>query len=152
MNELETSQQFSPILELIRQTRTRVEKLVRHELIDLYWDIGNHLSEKISLESWGKSTVQELANWLAAQQPELKGFSSSNLWRMRQFYDTYNADPILAPVVREIPWSYHLIILGKCNTPEERQFYLTTSRQQRWTKRELERQKGVSTEWVLRHP
>lgn len=139
MNELET-QQFKPILEIIQQTRARVERQITSELIDLYWNIGAYLNEKIQQSDWGKGTVQQLAQWLLQQHPDLKGFSSSNLWRMRQFHDLYNADPILAPVVRELPWSHHLVIMGRCNRPEERQFYLTMTRQERWTKRELERQ------------
>ena len=139
MNELEM-QQFKPILEIIQQTRVRVERQITHELIDLYWNIGAYLNEKIQLSGWGKGTVQQLAAWLLQQHPDLKGFSSSNLWRMRQFFELYNADPILAPLVRELPWSHHLVIMGRCNRPEERQFYLTMTRQERWTKRELERQ------------
>jgi predicted nuclease of restriction endonuclease-like (RecB) superfamily len=140
VSQLDTNAQFKPILEIIQKTRSRVESLINHELIDLYWNIGAYLIQKTELEGWGKSTVQQLADWLLQQQPELKGFSSQNLWRMRQFHQFYTREQVLSPLVREIPWSHHLLVMGKCNTPEERQFYLTMTRQERWTKRELERQ------------
>jgi hypothetical protein len=48
-------------------------------MIDTYWTVGAHLSNKAANAGWGKGVVQELASWLAAQAPELKGFSASNL-------------------------------------------------------------------------
>ena len=56
-------------------------------------------------------------------------------------------------MVTELSWTQHLIIMSKCRTPEERQFYLSTSRQQHWTKRELERQiNGALFERTLKNP
>jgi len=31
--------------------------------------------------------------------------SDQNLWRMKQLYETYQADEKLSPLVRELPWS-----------------------------------------------
>lgn len=59
---------------------------------------------------------------------------------MRQFYETYREDKKVAPLVRQLPWSHHLIILGQSKRPEEREFYLRIAVQERWSKRELERQ------------
>ncbi len=80
---------FMPILELIRQARTRTLSAINHELIDLYWQIGKYLSQKIASDGWGQGTVKELAKWLKSQESDVRGFSSQNLWRMRQFYDAY---------------------------------------------------------------
>jgi len=59
---------------------------------------------------------------------------------MRQFYETYRSDKKVAPLVRQLPWSHNLIILGQSKRPEEREFYLRIAIQEGWTKRELERQ------------
>ena len=59
---------------------------------------------------------------------------------MRQFYETYKDDAIVSPLVRQLPWSHHLIILGQSKRREEREFYLRLAIQERWSKRELERQ------------
>ena len=59
---------------------------------------------------------------------------------MRQFYETYKDDAIVSPLVRQLPWSHHLIILGQSKRREEREFYVRLAIQERWSKRELERQ------------
>jgi hypothetical protein len=53
-----------------------------------------------------------LPAWLGSEAPELKGFSASNLWRMKQFYETYAVVPELATLLRELSWSKHLLILS----------------------------------------
>lgn len=83
---------------------------------------------------------KQLADWLFAQDPTLRGFSASNLWRMRQFFETYAGDEKLATLLRELPWSSHLHILGKCKSKEEREFYLTLTVRERWNVREVARQ------------
>lgn len=41
-----------------------------------------------------------------------KGFSAQNIWRMKQFYETYYDNEKLPPLVREIPWSNNLLIMS----------------------------------------
>jgi DUF1016 N-terminal domain len=89
MNELVKQPDFLPFLKLIQSARTRVEQQINHGQIDLYWNIGAYLNERIVQDGWGKNTVQQLADWLLEKQPNIRGFSASNLWRMRQFYQTY---------------------------------------------------------------
>jgi hypothetical protein len=55
---------------------------------------------------WGKAVVEQLAVDLRADYPGIGGFSASNLWRMKGFFETYGAEPKLAPLVREIGWSH----------------------------------------------
>ncbi len=59
---------------------------------------------------------------------------------MRQFFDTYRDSPIVAPLVRQLPWTHNLLIWSRCKRPEEREFYLRLCIRERWGKRELERQ------------
>jgi predicted nuclease of restriction endonuclease-like (RecB) superfamily len=84
--------------------------------------------------------VEQLAAYIARTEPGLRGFTRANLFRMRQFYETYQGDKKVAPLVRQLPWSHHLIILGQSKRPEEREFYMRVAVQERWSKRELERQ------------
>lgn len=83
--------------------------------------------------------VQQLANFIQTTEPNTKGFSAQNIWRMKQFYETYQGNEKLAPVVRELSWTHHRLILP-CKTKEEKEFYLLFSVKERWSKRELERQ------------
>jgi hypothetical protein len=72
------------------------------ELINLYWDIGEKIIEKQDILGWGKSVVNNLAKDLQNEFPGVQGYSSSNLWRMRNFYINYRGVEKLAPLVREI--------------------------------------------------
>ena len=134
------SAEFSEILKIIHAGRASAYQAVNVALIDTYWAVGEHLSRKVSDAGWGKGTVQELAVWLLTTAPEVKGFSASNLWRMKQFYEVYRGDAILAPLVRELPWSHNLLIMSQSKRPEEREFYLKLAVKAHWSKRELERQ------------
>jgi predicted nuclease of restriction endonuclease-like (RecB) superfamily len=81
---------------------------------------------------------------IAQNAPDIKGFSDKNLWRMKQFYETYQADEKLSPLVRELPWTHNTIIFSRCKSAEEREYYLQLSIAEKHTKRELERQIDTS--------
>jgi len=145
-----TAQHFSPILDLIRQSRRRALQAVNAALVDLHWGIGRYLSGKIRADGWGKTTVAALADWLLHREPGLRGFSASNLWRMRQFYETYAEDEKLAALLRELSWTHNLIVFSKCKSIEEKRFYLNMAVREHWGTRELERQiQGALFERVL---
>ncbi|MES2832900.1 MAG: PDDEXK nuclease domain-containing protein [Pseudomonadota bacterium] len=84
--------------------------------------------------------MDALAQHLAINQPNLQGFTRRNLFRMRQFYETYQDDEIVSPLVRQLPWTHNLIILSQSKRAEEREFYLRMAIKEKWSKRELERQ------------
>jgi len=92
----------------------------------------------------GQSVVKELSEFIIKTEPEIKGFSDKNLWRMKQFYETYKDSPKLSPMVREINWSHNMVIFSHCKTPEEQEFYLKITKQESYSKRELERQISAS--------
>jgi len=132
--------QFTEVKELINQAKTKVFRSINSELIALYWDIGSYISKKVKESDWGKSIVNNLADYIKQTEPDMKGFSSQNLWRMKQFYESYNKSEKLSTLVREISWSNNLIILSACKTDHEREFYIQLSIKERLSKRELERQ------------
>ena len=136
--------QFSDIVQLIRQARNNAIKAVNTELINLYWEIGSHISQKVEASEWGKSVVKELAIFIQQTDPQLKGFSDKNLWRMKQFYETYKNEPKLSPLVRELSWSHNLAIFSRCDSVEEKEFYLKISKEENYSKRELDRQISAS--------
>jgi len=137
--ELSFSGDFSSIASLIRERRTRALQAVNHELVTLYWEVGKVLSAKIETSGWGKKTIEELAAYLKQSQPGLRGFTRPNLYRMRQFYETYPGE-IVSPVVRQLPWSHNLLIMSQSKSNEERDFYLQLTAKEGWSKRELQRQ------------
>lgn len=135
-----SSADFDEVLQLIDAARNRAIAAVNKELIDLYWSIGEYISRKIAADGWGQGTVEALAEYIRRRQPNAKGFSAQNLWRMRQFYEIYRDQPKLSPLVRELSWTHNLLILSRSKREEEREFYLRICHREKWSKRELERQ------------
>lgn len=131
---------FSEVVHLIAAARQHAYQAVNTTLIDLYWQVGAYISNKIKAAEWGDGVVDALAKHLAVTQPNLQGFTRRNLFRMRQFYETYQDDQLVSPLVRQLPWTHNLIILSQSKHAEEREFYLRMAIKERWSKRELERQ------------
>lgn len=132
--------QFLEIIQLIRSSRIAAMRSVNTELINLYWNIGEYISKKVKWAEWGQSVVNDLALYIQRNEPELKGFSDKNLWRMKQFYETYEASPDLALLLREISWTCNLIIFSRTKSHNERDFYLKLCIREKYSSRELERQ------------
>ena len=131
---------FNEVLALIQSARQQAVQAVNTQLIELYWQVGGYISRKMEMAEWGDSVISQLAKHLTETQPGLRGFTRPNLFRMRQFYDTYRSDSIVSPLVRQLPWTHNMIILSQSKHPEEREFYLRMAIQEKWSKRELERQ------------
>jgi len=138
------TKQFTDIIQIIKQSRSNAIKAVNAELINLYWKIGEYISVKIENSEWGDAVVTELAKHIQQTEPEIKGFSDKNIWRMKQFYETYKDFPKLSPLVREISWTHNTLIFSRCKTNEEREFYLKSVKQENYSSRELDRQISAS--------
>ena len=125
------------IKDRIRQAQYEALKAVNKELIALYWDIGKMIIERQKKHGWGKAIVENLAKDLRKEFPGTQGWSSSNLWRMKCFYETYCRNKKLAPMVREIGWSHNVVIMEKCKDAFEREFYIRMTRKFGWSKNVL---------------
>ncbi|MBP6558013.1 MAG: DUF1016 family protein [Flavobacterium sp.] len=141
---MELQNQFTHIAQLIAQAKERAYQAVNKELVTLYWHIGEYVSQQVAAKAWGKSVVQQLANFIQTTEPNIKGFSAQNIWRMKQFYETYQENAILSALLREIPWTTNAIIFTSCKTEQEREFYLRLTLKERLSYRELERQINAS--------
>jgi len=98
-------------------------KKVNSELMLLYWEIGEEINRKQRELGWGKSVVEILSKELKKEFPGVRGFSTINLWRMRNSYLEYsqntNLPPSvggmkksnLPPLVGEIGWSHDYAII-----------------------------------------
>jgi predicted nuclease of restriction endonuclease-like (RecB) superfamily len=127
---------LSEIKEKIRQSQYEAAKAVNTVIINLYWEIGNQLSEKLK-NGWGKAIVENIADDIQKEFPGIIGFSVRNIRYMVQFYDEYAENEILQPLVAEISWSKHLVIMTKCKDLQERQFYILATKKYGWTKNVL---------------
>ena len=144
MNEIvvqNRNEQFAEVFSMIQHTRNEVVRLANTSLIDLYWRVGRYISGKISVSEWGDGVVKQLADYIEKNSPEIKGFSDKNLWRMKQFYETYkDADEKLSALLRQISWTNNLTIMSRSKSIEERLFYLQLCVHDRLSTRQLERQ------------
>ena len=77
--QIQPQNQFSDVFAIIEQARTNAFLAVNRELIDMYWAIGQYISQKTKSENWGKSVVKELAGTIQNQYVGIKGFSPQNL-------------------------------------------------------------------------
>jgi predicted nuclease of restriction endonuclease-like (RecB) superfamily len=144
---------FREVVGLIQQARGRAYQAVNTALIDLYWQVGEYISRKLETAVWGEGVVDELARYIAQRHPDWRGFARPNLFRMRQFYETYRNETKVSALLRQLPWTHNVLILGKCRRAEEREFYLRLAAQERWSSRELERQlNGALFERAILNP
>ncbi len=136
---IERIEDFNEIAILIRETRQNVLQNVNTALINLYWQIGKHISLKVESNAWGKSIVKDLAIYVAENVPNTKGFSDKNLWRMKQFYDSYKLNTDLQILAAKLSWTNNVLIFSKTKSEEECLFYLNLVIQEKLSSRELER-------------
>lgn len=101
---------FISIKNEIENSRIRAVKAANSIQLDLYWKIGQIIFNRKAEEKWGSSVVENLSDDLRSEYPEIKGMSSSNLWRMLKFFTSYRDNEKLAPLVREIGWSQNVAI------------------------------------------
>jgi len=137
---IQKTENFNFILSAIQTLKQKAYAQVNSTLIELYWEVGKYISTKTIKENWGKGVVKELANYIKMQDPTIKGFSDKNLWRMKQFYETYHQNEKLSALLRELTWTNNLLILSSSKSEEEREFYILTSIKGKYSSRELERQ------------
>lgn len=144
----------------ILSTQVRAAKKANRELLQLYFYVGAILSVESKKADWGTGVLATITTNLQQELPGLRGFSVSNLKKMRIFYEAYPfisiGSPLAnqlkktdiekgSPVVNEIQqnfwevgFSHHYLILSKTTTTEERAFYLAKTKEEGWSKRVLE--------------
>jgi predicted nuclease of restriction endonuclease-like (RecB) superfamily len=133
----------------IIQSRYIAARLANKEQLLLYFKTGEMLSKKIDSDNWGAKVIEQIAADLRRELPGIKGFSFSNLKNMRQFYDMYNLTEIsqsptgqLATGSQEaffsISFTHHILLMNKCQSIEERLFYVMQAASQYWSVRTLE--------------
>ena len=118
----------------IRSAQYEALKAVNKEIIALYWEVGKRITEQQTALGWGKSVVENLSRDIQKEFPGIKGFGVRNMWDMARFYAEYQFDEILQPLVAEISWSKHVVILTKCKETRQRQFYILATKKYGWTK------------------
>lgn len=102
---------FNEVITIIETARENAFRAVNRELINMYWDIGAYVSSRVAESGWGKSVVKDFSDFIQRHYVGIKGFSPQNIWRMKQFFETYNGNEKLSPLVREISWTNNVLIM-----------------------------------------
>ena len=121
MNEIDKG--FAQVAALIDSARENAFRKVNEELILMYRNIGKILSEKAKDATYGDGYVDGLASYIQDNFPGIKGFNRRGLYRMKQFYELYAGNKNVSPLVTQLSWTNHLLIMSGCKSDEEREFY-----------------------------
>jgi len=119
------------IKQKIQVSKSKASLSVNRKLIELYFEIGREIVAKQEAFGWGRSIVEEMAKDLQIEFGKRSGFSSQNLWYMRQFFMTYKESSNLQQLVGEIPWGQNILIFSKSKDENERNYYLQNTRDKR---------------------
>lgn len=138
-DDIVTAANFDELISMIEAARTRAWQAVNSELVALYWNVGKWLSARLEVADWGSKVVENAAIYLAEKRPDIGNFTKRTLYRMVEFYKTYKDDEIVTPLVTQITWTNHLVILLRAKSPDERRFYIEKCAAEHCSKRNLER-------------
>lgn len=72
-----------------RNAQIKAAVKVNAEQLLFNWQLGRDLVMRKAEEKWGSGIVEQVSLDLQAAFPESKGFSTTNLWRMKQWYMFY---------------------------------------------------------------
>ncbi len=125
------------IKQKIQVAKNKAVLSVNRQLIELYFEIGKEIVVKQNSLGWGRSIVEEMAKDLQSEFGKRSGFSSQNLWYMRQFFMTYKETKNLQQLVGEVPWGQNILIFSKCKDENEREYYLKNTIEFGWSRKVL---------------
>jgi predicted nuclease of restriction endonuclease-like (RecB) superfamily len=129
---------YESVSALIAAARSRVRSTVNQEMVQTYWGIGRLIVEDEQAgeakAEYGKAILEILSARLTAEYG--KGFDSSSLRRMRQFYQQF---PNCAALRHELSWTHYRLLL-KIDSEPARLWYMAEAANEGWSTRALERQ------------
>ena len=81
------------IKDAILRSQYRAAKLVNREMLSLYYGIGRYVSANSRKGFWGTNAIETISECLRKEFPGLKGFSTTSIKKMRQFYEQW--EPVI---------------------------------------------------------
>lgn len=102
MAKIKKHTEFEQVAILIEEARNRAFSKVNAELVLLYFNVGNIVSDKVAAGIWGENTVGELAAFIQNKFPGFSGFTRRGLYRMKQFYEVYSSPEFVTPLATQL--------------------------------------------------
>lgn len=127
---VEYRQWFKQLKEHIRSSQIKAAVKVNKEMLELYWNLGQDISERKAEAVWGNGFFDMLSKNLKEEFPSMQGFSPTNLKYMKRFYEFYNQSDIIRHQIGDelkesifsIPWRHHVEIITKFQQSSARTF------------------------------
>lgn len=130
-----------------RQTQIKVHLAVNSALLEYYWQLGSDIVTRQKGTAWGSGFLEQLSHDLMSEFPEVKGFSKRNLELVRKWYlfwqNSIEQSLITKQVVSQLlqlPWGHNIVIVSKCQNPEQALFYVNNTAQYNWSRAVLTHQ------------
>ena len=123
--------------ERVRQARSKAQRTVNTELIELYWNIGRTILSRQEEQGWGRGVIKRLATDLRIEFPEMTGLSQRNLQYMQTFAKAWAVDSIAQQAVAQLPWGHITVLLDKIESPKLRDQYAAAAVQYGWSRNVL---------------
>lgn len=129
----------------VLETQIKATLAANTELIKLYWNIGKTIAGKQKLSAWGSNVIERLAIDLQAAFPGLGGFSRTNVFRMKSFFESYQKIPQAVGQLEDlpffkIPWGHNAVLIEKIKDLNTRIWYAQKSIEHGWSRTILEMQ------------
>lgn len=137
----------------LKNAQIKAALAVNSELVKFYWELGVELIEKQKSYVWGEKFLMQFSRDMKSAFPEMKGFSTTTLKRMRLFAQEYPDFKIGAQPVHQLPWGHIIILIHRVNDKTIRDWYAEKSVTNGWSRSVLEMQietglyerQGIST-------
>ena len=114
---------LNALKEKIRSSQLKASISVNTELINLYWEVGLEIVQRQKEEGWGTKVIERLAKDLKASFTQMSGFSTRNLFYMKQFAEAYPEFAILQQAAAKLPWGHNMVLIDKLDELDKRLWY-----------------------------
>lgn len=128
---------YEKINQMIINSKTNIIRNINHEMVELYYNIGqaiNELIDEYNLEKSQNEIIKSFSNKLTKEFGQ--GFSVPSLKKMKKFYQVFNGGSTLW---NQLSWSHNRLIMN-IDDEKRRDFYLEECIKSNWSVRQLERQ------------
>lgn len=123
---------FKEISNMVADSKKRAYQMVNREMILMYYQIGQIISEK------SEDFVDGLSEFLRRNYSGSKSFNERNLNNMKQFYELYKDSKIVEKALVNLNWPMNLVLMSGCKSMEERMFYVDMCLEEQLNEEELE--------------
>lgn len=153
---------ISRLKQQILSSRYVVAKIANAESLKLYFNIGKAIDQQAKAEDWGSKVLETISDRLQQELPGLRGFSASNLKKMRQFYNTWNSSDLISSSVTNqsseatthigslatnqlqnegelqnyfvsVSFTHHFEIISRIKNESDRWYYIKNTAANSWT-------------------